>query len=112
MNDNNTQINFKHLEEFMDKKGDFLSIIDFNNIDLQLKPDFFESKTITEFEHSIYEENKLNTLEIIFRTKSGFYIYLSKIDKWDSYYHIKILFKTEQKDEVLFLIKSLNKKTK
>lgn len=110
---NNTEISkggFKHLKEFIDNKGQFLSIIDFNNIDLQLKPDFFESKTITEFEYSIYEDSKLNILDVIFRTRSGFFIYLSKTDKWDSYYHIKILFETKQKDEVMFLLRSLNKK--
>lgn len=103
---------FTHLKDFLDTRDNFLSIIDLDNTHLKLTPEFFETKTYTKFEHSIFKENKLQNLEIIFETKSDFYIYLSKNDITDSYYNIKILFQNSKKDEVMFLLRSLNKKTK
>lgn len=107
-NDNTT---FRYLNFFFEKNG-LHSIIDFNNSETKHVPSYFSSKLITEFEHTIYEENKTNILDIVFKTKSNIFVYLSKIDKWDSEYYIKILFQQENKDEVSFLINSLRKKNK
>lgn len=103
---------FIHLKDFLESQDSFLSVIDLDNSYLQLTPAFFDNKTHIKFEHSIFKESNLNTLEIIYETNSNFYIYLSKNNVLDSYYNIKILFHNNKKDEVMFFIRSLNKKLK
>jgi hypothetical protein len=100
---------FRYLESFCKGQNNLLSVIDFDNINYRLTPGYFIDKTTIEFEHSKFVDGKFNYLDIIFKTKSDYFIYLSKTDEWDSYYHIKILFEPQKKDEVYFFIKSQKK---
>jgi hypothetical protein len=102
---------FRYLKNFLKKTDSVLSILDVSNVDSKLTPSFFLDKTTIEFEHSIYKDGKMMHLDIIYKTKADYFIYLSKTDEWDSYYHMKILFEPRKRDEVLFFIKSINKKT-
>jgi hypothetical protein len=111
----NLQVNiggYRHLKEFLDRQENILSIIDVDNTELCLTPEYFESKVHTKFQHAIFKDSKLNTIEILFETNSNFYIYLFKNDILDNYYNVKILFHNSKKDEVMFLLRSFNKKIK
>jgi hypothetical protein len=110
MEEKKTSSLFRHLKKFIKKTDRVLSILDVSNIELKLTPSYFWDKTTIEFEHSIYKDGKMIHLDIIYKTKADYFIYLSKIDEWDSYYHMKILFEPRKRDEVLFFIKTINKK--
>jgi hypothetical protein len=100
---------FKFLSDFTKRFDQLFSIIDLDNYQYFLSPKFFFEKTKTEFQYSIFTANQENIIDIVFKTKSEFYIYLSKSDPLDNYYNVKILYEPEKRNEVIFFIKTLKK---
>jgi hypothetical protein len=68
-----------------------------------------EKKFEIEYLDSIEFDFELNHLESILKHKSGFYIYLSKMEVENKSYQIKIYYDIDQLNEVSFFIKNLSK---
>jgi hypothetical protein len=68
-----------------------------------------EKKFEIEYLDSIEFDFELNHLESILKHKSGFYIYLSKMEVEYKSYQMKIYYDIDQLNEVSFFIKNLSK---
>jgi len=68
-----------------------------------------EKKFEIEYLDSVEFEFELNHLEAILKNKSGFYLYLSKMEVADVSYQMKIYYDIDQLNEVSFFIKNLSK---
>jgi hypothetical protein len=97
------------LEILKERHGKLYGIIKVNSV-LELTPKILiEKKFEIEYLDSVEHEYELKHLEGIFRHKSGFYLYLSKMEVTDKTYELKIYYDMGQLNEVSFFIKNLSK---
>lgn len=80
------------------------------NSPLNLTPDVLIYKNFL-IEYLKGEEygGEIKHTEGIFKHRSGFYLYLSKIDLSELNYNVKVYYDVDQYDEVKFFIKNLSK---
>jgi hypothetical protein len=104
---------FRREEDFIDiltqRYGKLYGIIKVNSA-IGLTPKILiEKKFEIEYLDSVEHEYELKHLEGILRHKSGFYLYLSKMEVADKTYELKIYYDMGQLNEVSFFIKNLSK---
>jgi hypothetical protein len=104
---------FRREEDFIDiltqRYGKLYGIIKVNST-IGLTPKILiEKKFEIEYLDSVEFEFELNHLESILKHKSGFYLYLSKMEVADVSYQMKIYYDIDQLNEVSFFIKNLSK---
>lgn len=106
---------FRRENDFLDilkeRHDKLYGIIKVNSV-LGLTPALLIEKKNTfsvEYLDSVEFEFELNHLESILKHKSGFYLYLSKMEVTDISYVIKIYYDIKQLNEVSFFIKNLSK---
>lgn len=104
---------FRREEDFIDiltqRYGKLYGIIKVNSA-IGLTPKILiEKKFEIEYLDSVEFEFELNHLEAILKHKSGFYLYLSKMEVADVSYQMKIYYDIDQLNEVSFFIKNLSK---
>ena len=104
---------FKRENDFLDilkERHDRLYGIIKVNSTIGLTPKtLIEKKFEIEYLDSVEFEFELNHLESILKHKSGFYLYLSKMEVADMSYQMKIYYDMDQLNEVSFFIKNLSK---
>lgn len=104
---------FKYLKSFLKKQKDFLSILDLDNHIIKIEPKFFDEKCELIFSYSKYSQNNENISDAIYLTKTGYYVYLSRLIDYDETYDVKIIYDSKtKKSEVLLFIKTLLKNKK
>lgn len=97
------------LDILKERHGKLYGIIKVNSV-LGLTPKLLIEKNFgIEYLDSVEFEFDLNHLEAILKHKSGFYLYLSKMEVVDISYSIKIYYDIDQLNEVSFFIKNLSK---
>ena len=106
---------FRRENDFLDilkeRHDKLYGIIKVNSV-LGLTPVLLIEKKNTfsiEYLDSVEFEFELNHLESILKHKSGFYLYLSKMEVADMSYQMKIYYDMDQLNEVSFFIKNLSK---
>jgi hypothetical protein len=106
---------FRRENDFLDilkeRHDKLYGIIKVNSV-LGLTPVLLIEKKNTfsiEYLDSVEFEFELNHLESILKHKSGFYLYLSKMEVTDISYQMKIYYDIDQLNEVSFFIKNLSK---
>ena len=107
-------------EQYFTKEKNFLdilkerhqklyAIINVNSV-LSIEPELLIKKNFeVEYLNSFEYNGEINYNEGIFKHRSGFYIYLSKITSTELNFNVRVYYDVDQLEEVKFFIKNLLK---
>ena len=104
---------FPYLEKFLNRLKDIHSIVDFDSDVEKFTPvniltnEKFETKYTPVYLNSVFSKD-IQHIDGIFQHTSGFYIYLCR-DSVEEKFRLKIIYKTEQYEEVKLYINTLKK---
>ena len=107
-------------EKYFTREKDFLDILKDRykklygivkvNSNLTITPELLIKKNFNvEYLDSFEFDGEIKHYEGIFKHKSGFYLYLSKINPSEISFKVKVYYDVNQLDEVKFFIKNLSK---